>query len=113
MINQTHEEVFDSITGFDEIAITTHFGHTLGELTVTDSSMFVRALIFVVKRREGLDDVKAREAALALTLKECNEEFFAEQSEEEAGKDEQPEQPPASSLTSVSEPGEPKLSISS
>ena len=101
-IDQTAEEVFDSITGFDEIAVATHFGHTVQALAETDASMFGRALVFVVKRREGLDDVKAREAALGLTLKECNEGFFAEPSEEEAGKDEPPETSPASSLTSVS-----------
>jgi len=101
-IDQTAEEVFDSITGFDEIAISTHFGRTIQDLAETEPSMFGRALVFVVKRREGLEDAEARKAALTMTLKECNEDFFATPSEEEAGKGEQPKPSPPSSLTSVS-----------
>lgn len=100
-IKQTAEEVFDSVTGFDEIAIANHFGATVQELAEKDASMFARALIFVVKRRDGLDDNEARNAALGLSMKEFRE-FFAEASDEEAGKGEEPEQQPGTSLSSVS-----------
>lgn len=100
-IDQTAEQVFDSVTGFDEIAISTHFGRTVQELAEKDASMFGRALVFVVKRREGLADDEARNAALGLTFGEF-QAFFAEPSEEEAGKDEPSEASPASSLSSVS-----------
>lgn len=101
-IKQTVAEVFDSVTGFEEIAVATHFGRTVEDLGNNDSRMFGRALVFVVKRREGLDDVAAREAALAMPFKELNEDFFAPDSKEEAGKDEQPEEQPEPSLISVS-----------
>jgi hypothetical protein len=95
------EEVFDSLTGFDEIAISQHFGRTVSELGEKDQSMFGRALVFVLKRRDGASDDEARNAALGLTMKEFTA-FFAEPSEDEAGKDEAPEEQPESSLSSVS-----------
>lgn len=100
-IDQTAEQVFDSVTGFDEIAISQHFGRTVQELAEKDASMFGRSLIFVVKRREGATDDEARNAALGLTFGEF-QTFFAEATEEEAGKGEQPEESPATSLSSVS-----------
>lgn len=101
-IKHTVAEVFDSVTGFEEIAVATHFGHTMEDLGSNDSRMFGRALVFVVKRRDGLDDAAAREAALAMPFKELNEDFFAPDSKEEAGKGEQPEEQPEPSLSSVS-----------
>lgn len=100
--DQTAEQVFDSVTGFDELAIAQHFGHTLSDLAVSDASMFGRALIFVVKRREGGTDDDARTAALGMTVKETTTEFFAEKSADEAGKGEALEPRPESSLSSVS-----------
>lgn len=106
---QTSEEVFDSLTGFDEIAIAQHFGQTVMDLAAKDQSMFGRALIFVVKRREGANDDDARNAALGLTMKEYVAYFDdanVEANAEELGKDEQPEEQPeeqpATSLSSVS-----------
>ena len=101
-IDQTAEEVFDSLTGFDEIAIAHHFGSTVADLAENDTSMFGRALVFIVKRREGATDDEARNAALGMTMREYNNDFFAEKSAEEAGKDEQPEPSPETSLSSVS-----------
>lgn len=100
-IDQTAEQVFDSVTGFDEIAIAQHFGRTVMELAEKDASMFGRSMVFVVKRREGASDDEARNAALALTFGEF-EKFFAEPSEEEAGKGEPAEPSPDNSLSSVS-----------
>lgn len=100
-VSQTAEEVFDSLTGFDEIAISFHFGHTVSELAQSDASMFGRALVFIVKRREGLTDDEARNAAMEMTLKEFTT-FFAEASQEEAGKGEQPEPLLVSSPSSAS-----------
>lgn len=97
----TVEGASESLTGFDEIAITHHFGHTIADLAQTNASMFVRALVFIIKRREGATDEDARNAAMGMTLKDSTG-FFAESSEEEAGKDEPLETSPAASLTSVS-----------
>lgn len=98
---QTAEEVFDSLTGFDEMAIAQHFGRTIGDLASYDESMFSRALIFTLKRREGLADADAHNAALEMTMGQ-NIAYFAGSSDEEAGKGEEPEEPPVSSLSSVS-----------
>jgi hypothetical protein len=98
----TAEEVFDSLTGFDEIAIAQQFGHTVADLAQNDVSMFARALVFVAKRRDGLTDDEAKTAAFTMSLKETNS-FFAEvAAEEESGKDEPPAESPATSLSSVS-----------
>ena len=104
-IDQTAEEIFDSLTGFDEIAIAQHFGRTVGEMAEKDQSMFGRSLIFVVKRREGVNDDDARNAALGLTMKEYVA-YFADASTEESGKDEGSETPIDSSPSSASSPDE-------
>lgn len=101
-IKQTAEEVFDSVTGFDEIAIAQQFGRTVGELAEKDQSMFGRALVFVVKRRDGASDGDAYQAALGMSVKELTSSFFAEASEEEAGKGEPLAEQPEASLSSVS-----------
>lgn len=100
-VEQTAEEAFESLTGFDEIAISQKFAGTVSEMAEKQPLMFVRALVFVFKRRDGLSDDEAWTAALNLTMKELGD-YFAESSAEESGKDEQPEESPATSLTSVS-----------
>ena len=101
----TAEEVLDSLTGFDEIAIAQHFGRTVGEMAEKDQSMFGRSLIFVVKRREGVNDDDARNAALSLTMKEYVS-YFADVSTQESGKGEGSETPTESSPSSASSPDE-------
>jgi len=100
-ISQTAEEVFDSLTGFDEIAITQQFGRTVADLAQNDATMFARTLIFVVNRRDGISDDEARNGALGLTMKEFST-YFAEPSEEESEKDEPVGPQPENSLSSVS-----------
>lgn len=89
----------ESLTGFDEIAISKWFDD-IGVLTDKGGSMLGRALVFVMHRRDGLTDADAHTAAMELSLAGLNS-AFAEESEE-SGKDEpQSEQPPIVSLTSV------------
>lgn len=78
--NLTADEALESLTGFDEMAITKHFGRPVSAFE-NDQSMLGRALVFVVKRRDGLTDDDARNAALELPLKDVLS-FFAEESEE-------------------------------
>ena len=99
--DQTLEQVGDSLTGFDEIAIAQQFGRTYGSLAEHDPSMFTRALVFTVNRRNGQSDIDAYQAAMELTMGEIPG-FFAEESDEEAGKEQEPEEPPGTSLSSVS-----------
>lgn len=99
-VTQTAEEVLESLTGFDEMAISQHFGRPVGAFA-EDQSMLARVLVFVLKRREGLNDDDARNAVLNLPLREVLAFFPSESAE--SGKDEQPSvTQPASSLASVS-----------
>ena len=98
-------DVFDSLTGFDEIAIAQRFGRTVTDLAQHDSTMFTRALIFVARRREGDTDDAAWDAALGLPLKDAGAFFAVDADEadaEDSGKDEPPVPQPETSLSSVS-----------
>lgn len=77
MYDLTAEEVFDSLNGFDEIAIRKVFGATVLDLSNSDRLMFARSLVFTVKRREGLSDKDAHKATLEMTIKEVGD-FFPE-----------------------------------
>jgi hypothetical protein len=98
-VQQTAEEVFDSLTGFDEMAITQHFGKTINDLA-GDPTMFGRALAFVVERRGGASDDEARTTVLGMALKDVTG-YFAEETDA-SGKDEpSPESPQVTSPPSV------------
>lgn len=99
---QTVLEVADSVTGFEEQAVTQHFGRPLGDLQLTDGAMWARALVFVLKLREtGSVDVDAKAAVLGMTIKAIWESFGNES--EESGKDEPVAEPqPESSQPSAS-----------
>lgn len=103
-VSQSADEVFDSLTGHDEMAVAQHFGRTVHELT-GDPHMLGRALVFVTKRRlDGVNDDDARNAALNMPFKELNEEYFpmASEVDEEAGKGEPDSEPlPVSLLPSA------------
>lgn len=100
-IDQTYGEVSDSLTGFDEIAITQRFGRPVTDLFNDDFSMWMRALVFVLKRRDGLNDEEAWNAALGMALGAVSE-YFADASAE-SGKDETETEPqPESSPPSAS-----------
>lgn len=77
-VKQTAEEVRDSVTGHDEMAIAQHFGRTFMDLMENDPLTWGRSLVFVTKRREGLNDDDARNFALDMPFKVINEEYFAE-----------------------------------
>jgi hypothetical protein len=99
--NQSVLEVSDSLTGFDEAAVTQHFGRPVSDLMDKDSSMWARSLVFVLLRRDGASDDDARNAVMAMTIKDVSG-FFADESEE-SGKDEPESEPqPESSQPSAS-----------
>lgn len=107
-VEQTPDEIIDSLTGHDEMELSAQFGATIGQL-VSNQSMLRRACVFIVKRREGLNDDDARNFALGMILKDVLE-FFASESVE-SGKDETAvEQKPQLSPTGVSELDEPVTS---
>lgn len=103
-IQQTTDEILDSLTGHEETWIAEQFGRSVGEL-IPQPGMYRRALIFVTKRREGVNEDDARNAAMDMRLKDVLE-FFPEagsEAEQESGKDETPDETkPEPSLSSVS-----------
>lgn len=95
--NMTAGEFYESITGYDEIAIERAFDGQLLDWAHNEETgspgqptKLLRALIFVDQRREGLKDLEAKHAALNLSVKEC-QEYFAEEDDDDldetAGKD--------------------------
>lgn len=100
-------EIFESLTGFEEIAIAQRFGRTVLDLAGNDQTMFGRSLVFASKRRDGANDEDAWQAAMSMPLKEINGLVVdVEDDEDAAGKGEAPapelERQPETSLSSVS-----------
>lgn len=97
--DQTTEQILDSLTGHDEMGIAGQFGRTIGDL-IPEPGMYRRALIFVVKRREGLNEDDARNAALDMRMKDVLE-FFAPDAIESEDDDESGKDEPVSELPAV------------
>lgn len=75
----TPEEMFESFTGFDEIAVAKAFDADVTALRKKPLT-FMRALVFVDQRRAGLNDQEAHHAALSLTLRQVDD-YFTEDTE--------------------------------
>lgn len=96
-IGLTAEELSESLTGFDEIAIEQHMGIDVYADAERKPMKALRALVFVHRRREGDDDATAKQAALEMPLKAV-QDYFAEDEEitpdapeTESGKDVSPD----------------------
>jgi hypothetical protein len=104
---KTAGEIADSLTGHEEMWISDQFGKSIGELiaafiTKNDASPYYRALIFIMKRREQINDDDARNQVMDMPAAEVLT-YFAEESEE-SGKDESASETPSeTSLTGVPE----------
>jgi hypothetical protein len=112
--NQTVEELADSVTGFDEIAIKKAFGANFASLSPNEKGeggdvfQFLRTLVFVHRRREADNDITAYNTAQGLTTSEVNAYFAAESPESGKG-DSTPAQTPMSLPPGVSSPDSPTL----
>lgn len=88
----TADDVMESLTGFDEIAIEQAFGDDISRIAVTSVGKFGRALGFVLLRRGGLKDSEAKKQILGLTRAELDDMFADAEGDElpgsESGKDE-------------------------
>lgn len=67
------EQVAGSCTGFDELAIERAFGRELTDLG--ESTRALRALLFVVRRRDGLSDPDAYRDVMSLSLNDLMDHF--------------------------------------
>lgn len=91
----TSDEMLESLTGFDELAIEKAFDADWQTLVTQKQTMFLRALIFIQFRRDGKSDKDAKAAVMGLTLGACNDFFSDEelpdldpdQPDSESGKD--------------------------
>lgn len=66
------EETFLSVNGFDDIAVEQKFGKELSDLSPVKTT---RALVFVLKRRDGSSDADAFRAVMEMGLGDLNECF--------------------------------------
>lgn len=72
----TADDMFDSLTGFDEIAVRQAFGGVnVYALSKTDPLQLARCLVFVDQRRRDLKDREAFKAAQGFTLAEVYDYF--------------------------------------
>ena len=75
------DEVMESITGFDEIAIEKHFGidmYTDGE---RKPMLVTRAAVFVHLKHNGMNDLDARQEALGMSVKAVGDYFDLDDAE--------------------------------
>lgn len=70
------DELFESLTGFDEIAINKAFNLELGQIQ-EKPFMFMRALVFVNERRGGANDLTAHATAMNMPMSALTD-YFAE-----------------------------------
>lgn len=106
-ITMSIDDMADSLTGFEEIAISEAFGAELFDLS---SMRMVRALVFVHHLRQGLKHADAKRTTLGLTVKQVGEMFPDDEEEPmpeepitESGKDDsRPENEPTNSPPSAS-----------
>lgn len=70
------EEFFDTLTGFDELAIKRAFGSLPSTLAGTEPTTWIRSLVFVnLRRAEGLKDAEAYSRAMGMSLGEAGDYF--------------------------------------
>lgn len=107
--DKTVEELANSLTGFDEIAIKKAFGVPFAILAPNekgeggDALQFLRSLIFVNQRREGDNDITAYNTAQGMTMGEVND-YFSETSAESGKDNSTTGEPPMPSPPGVSTP---------
>jgi len=91
----TADDVFMGLNGFDEIAIAAHFGSRIEQLRprqledgtpAGEAFTFMRALVFIDRRRAGLRDAEAHTFAMELTMDDLTNHYFAEKPKAPAGK---------------------------
>lgn len=95
-VDMTADEMFDSLTGFEEIAIAQMFKRTVSTLASEDPLQLSRALVFAHLKRGGLRDVDAYRQAQEMGTAAVRD-HFAQAVESnpatpatESGKDESP-----------------------
>lgn len=74
------EQVFNTLNGYEEIGIQKAFGTDIGTLATSGQNIQVmRALVFVVARRDGLTHADAEKRAMEIPFAELLEMFETEE----------------------------------
>lgn len=87
MHDLTAAEMYDSLNGYDELAVKKSFGTAPLALAQADSIEFARALVFVAERRNGASDSDAKSRALNLTNGELTKYFREEDGSDPLGEE--------------------------
>lgn len=77
----TVDELLNSLTGYDELAITKAFDKSIFELAEQAASHYLRALIFVTELRAGKKADEAKKSVLSLTIRQA-QDFFSDEPDE-------------------------------
>lgn len=115
------EETFQSLTGFDELAIKDKFGIENPADAETRPIIWTRALVFVLFKRAGQTTQAAYQTAMEVPVGELDSHFadepedvFADEPDSEAGKESmQLEREPTNSPPGASSPDNHQPSITS
>jgi len=75
----TVNEVIDSLTGYEELAIEKAFGDEFYDLSLVKR---MRALAFVLAKRGGKNDADAKKAVMAMSQAQVTEAFSDEDDDE-------------------------------
>ena len=76
-------EMLESLTGFDEDEIETTYGADVFSLAEAGGTKYLRALLYVARRRSGLDKAPAKKAVQALSIRQVQDSFSDEPSDPE------------------------------
>lgn len=77
----TASEMVQSLTGFEELAIERHMAVDPYADAERKPMAVMRALVFVLRKREGLKDADAREAAMSMPMGDLQNLFAEEEPE--------------------------------
>lgn len=79
---QNFNDLLDSLTGFEELAISERFGFDITTLLDRSATMAGRALVFTEKTRSGQKPGDAYKGAMSMTVRAVNDHFDTDEEPE-------------------------------
>jgi hypothetical protein len=77
------DELFESLTGFEEIAVEKAFGKDPSEIANSGKMIkFLRVLAFILAKREGKNDMQAKQYCMSLPVSDLTDLFETVEEEE-------------------------------
>lgn len=88
------DELFESINGFEEIAVEKAFGSDPSEIAQAGKMVkFLRVLAFIQAKREGSNDMQAKQHAMSLPVKALTDLFIVNEDDDESDESGEAEEP--------------------